>query len=117
MKQLLATSPNLGERFLQRSLGDALELEDALVEARTMGVKNRLLHVLMVFYEQSGRHDPTDGHVLDIPIARQDLAALVGTAPETISRTIRKLEQDRIVHIQGNSAMIPDLDVVFRQIA
>jgi CRP-like cAMP-binding protein len=116
VRQLLQGSPKLGERFLHRSLGDALDLQNALVVARTTKVKTRLLHVLMVFYERSGRYEPTSGHVFEIPIARQDLAALVGTAPATISRTIRKLEQDNIVHFQGNMATIPDLDVVFQQL-
>ena len=42
---------------------------------------------------------------------------VVGTAPETISRTIRNLEQDNIVHFHGNMATIPDLDVVFQQLS
>ncbi len=117
VQQLLMHGPKLGERFLRRSLDDAHKLEDALIEARTHGVRNRLLHLLMVFYERSGHHDPDRGHVFHIPVARQDLAELVGTAPETISRAIRRLEQDRVMHFRGNTATIPDLDVVFRHIA
>jgi CRP/FNR family transcriptional regulator len=117
VRRWLQDTPALGERFLRRNLQDVRELQTALVEARTLGVKTRLLHLLLVFYERNGRHDAASGHVFDIPVARQDLAALVGTSPETISRTIRKLEEEEIVYFQGNTAAIPNLDMVFQQIA
>ena len=71
----------------------------------------------MTMYERSGSYDPDVGHCFEIPIARQDIAALVGTTPETISRTIRRLEKARIVSFKGNNVVIPDLEVVFREIA
>jgi len=70
----------------------------------------------MTLYERSGSYDPEIGHVLEIPIARQDLAALIGAAPETVSRTIRMLEKDEIVRFNGNKVVIPDLEVAFREI-
>ena len=117
VQQLLARSPALGERFLQRSLGDAEQMEDDLVEAKSAGVKTRLLHILMVLYERNGSHDPQTRYALDLPINRQNLAELIGSAPETISRTIRSLEKDNIAHFDGNHVVIPDLDLVFRQIS
>lgn len=117
LRQLLANSPALGERFLRRSLEDTQQMEDALVETRTTAIKTRFLHILMTMYERSGSYDPEVGHVLEIPIARQDIAALVGATPETISRTIRKLENAQIVRFKGNNVVIPDLEVVFREIA
>ena len=116
VRQLLARSPSLGERFLQRSLQDAKQLEDSLIEAKTIGVRARFLHILMIFYEQSGSFDPQTGHILDIPVARQDVAALVGTAPETISRTIRQLEKDGLAYFAGPQVTFPDLNVVFQEI-
>jgi CRP/FNR family transcriptional regulator len=115
VRQLLAVSPKLGERYLRRSIQDAKELEDALVDARTTTVKTRFLQTLMVMYERSGSYEPQIGHVCEIPITRRDIAALIGTAPETISRTIRDLEKDNMVYFQGRKAVIPDLDVVFSE--
>lgn len=116
IRQLLDRNPKLGERFLRRSMQDFEKLENDYVEARTMDVQGRFLHVLMVLYERFGREDPQAGHVVELPINRQDLAALVGTAPETISRTIRKLDRNGLVHIKGKRADIPNLAAVFREI-
>jgi CRP/FNR family transcriptional regulator len=117
VRQLLSRSPSLGERFLHRSLQDARQLEDELVEAKTIGVRERFLHLLMIFYEKYGRQDAAIGHVLDIPVTRQDMAALIGTAPETVSRTISKIDADGLISFKGQRAVIPDLDMVFEEIA
>jgi CRP-like cAMP-binding protein len=96
---------------------DVERLEDALVEARLYDAKTRFLHTLMTFYERYGRFEPATGHIVEIPLARQDLAALVGIAPETVSRTIRKLERDNIAQFYGNRVLIPDLEAAFAEIS
>lgn len=93
-----------------------MQLENDLFEARTTGVRARLLHVLLIFYEQNGNYEPENGYTVDIPISRQDLAALVGTAPETISRTIRKLQNEGVVRFQGQQAKFANLEAVFEEI-
>lgn len=117
VRQLLETAPSVGERFLQRSLSDSQDMENALVEAKTIGVRARFLHVLMTFYEHTGSQHPEHGHIIQIPVTRRDLAELVGTAPETISRTIRKIQDDGLVDFKGQQAIISDLDAVFDEIA
>jgi CRP-like cAMP-binding protein len=117
VSELLAKNPTLGERFLRRSMRDLKEIEDSYVEASTLGVRARFLHVLLVLYERFGHFDEDQGHVLQIPVARQDLAALVGTAPETISRTIRKLQDEELVRFEGQKALIPDIEAVYREIS
>jgi len=116
VRQLLAKSPALGERFLHRSLEDAQQLEESLVRVRTTSVKARFLHTLMVMYERFGSYGPTTGHTFELPVSRKDLGALIGIVPETISRTIRSLEQEALVHFDGNRVFIPDLEVVFDEI-
>ncbi len=110
-------SPAVGDRFLRRSMDDFQRLEDDHVDSKTMDVRSRLLHVLMVLYERCGDADADAGHVVDIPISRPDLAAPVGTTPETISRTIRKLNQSGLVRFHGKRADMPDLDAIYGAIA
>ncbi|WP_168206247.1 Crp/Fnr family transcriptional regulator [Labrenzia sp. PHM005] len=116
ISQLLSSDSALGERFLRRSIRDTQKLEDNYVVAMNASIRSRLLHVLLVLYERNGKIDTADRHVLEIPIARADLASLVGTGPETISRTIRKLQQDRLVEFDGRTAFIRNLDAVYNEI-
>jgi len=116
VNQLLTENSKLGERFLRRSIRDAQKLEDSYVVAMNASIRSRLLHVLLVLYERNGSVDTSQRHVLEIPIARADLASLIGTGPETISRTIRKLQQDRLVEFDGRTAFIRNLDAVYDEV-
>ena len=117
IRDLLRRDPSLGERFLRRSLSDFRHLEDDYFIARTMDVQSRFLHVLMVFYEQFGTEDEDAGHMVDLPINRQDIAALVGTAPESLSRAARRIEEAGLVEFTGKRVRFRDLDALFDRIA
>lgn len=112
---LLAADSDLGSRFLSKALQDFGDTEDRYVEALTATVRTRFLHTLLVFYEHYGRFVEPDGHLLEIPVGRQELAALIGTTPETISRTIRQLGDEELVRIKGNCAILPNLEAAYRE--
>lgn len=42
--------------------------------------------------------------------ARRDIAGLASTAPETVSRVLRKLEDDGVVHRRGDHLFLPDIE-------
>ena len=116
VSQLLTKNPSLGERFLRRSIRDLGKMEHRYILAIKSDIRSRLLHALLALYERYGHFEEAGGHVLEIPIARHDLASLVGTGPETISRTIRKLHEDRLVRFDGRMAYFPSLDAVYEEI-
>lgn len=116
VSELLAKNLSLGERFLRRSIRDMRQTEDSYIVAMNASIRSRLLHALLVLYEHYGKFEGSRGHVLEIPISRHDLAALIGTGPETISRTIRKLQEDRLAEFDGRTAYFPNLDAVYDEI-
>ena len=42
------------------------------------------------------------GRVVSLPMSRRDIAAHLGMAPETLTRTFGKLQQKEIIHIMGD---------------
>ncbi len=58
-----------------------------------------------------------DGMVkLVLPLSRIDLAAMVGARPESISRTIRKIEEDGIAEFSGRMVTIPEIGRLHEEI-
>ncbi|MEO9778241.1 MAG: Crp/Fnr family transcriptional regulator [Sedimentitalea sp.] len=112
IRELLDRNTKLRDRFLQRCVRDHEKTEKNLVAALNRGVRTRFLYALLKLYERYGQFVTGKGHILELPIARKDLAALVGTGPESISRTIRKLERDRIASFDGRTVFFPDLGAV-----
>lgn len=116
VSDLLEHNPSVGHRFLQTSLRDAHEMEDAYVAAMTTNVQKRLLHLLLVLYERYGKRQPDGRYTFKIPIAKKDLAELVGTAPESISRAIKKLNSGNLMHIKGSMVEFDNLQAIYNEI-
>ena len=115
IRELLQKNPNLGMRFLDHSLRDIAKIEDRVISGETWTVKTRLLHLLMVLYERFG---VDEGGILSLvlPVSRRDLAELVGTTPETMSRTISALHSDGLARFSGRHVEIPCLDAVLKAV-
>ncbi len=68
-------------------------------------VPGRLASHLLYLSEEQGR---TDQVTLDIP--KGQLASLLGTSPETLSRIFAKMSEDNILRVQGKVIEIIDLE-------
>jgi CRP/FNR family transcriptional regulator len=109
---LLKQNPNVGLGFLEHSLANMKDMEAKYVRAAVLPVKSRVLHFLLTLNEQYGSKTENGEHILDIPLSRRDLASAVGATPETLSRTVRLIEEDGLVVFHGKQIRIPDLQTV-----
>ncbi len=116
VRALLTQNPNLGLRFLDHSVRDADELAQRYFEGVTFPVRTRLLNVLMVLYERFGGLDADGRAVLELPLSRQDLAALIGTSPESMSRNIGRVQDEGFARFEGRTVRIDDIDALMRHL-
>ncbi len=80
-------------RSVARSLDDAREIVRQLT---TSTVRTRVAVALVKLAERLG--DTTDqGILIRAPLSRQDLAAMVGATPETVSRVMADLKRDGLI--------------------
>lgn len=96
--------------FMQRiseQVSDALTLLD---DFRGRDVASRLARVLVRFSEQYGV--PTDSGVrIDLPVTHQDLANMIGTARETVSRNMARFRQKGYVRDASTGQALELTDV------
>ena len=116
VKELVRTNPALCEQFFQQSMSDFEELENKYLNTKTMTMEERFLNALMDLYKSHGEFTKDNGFSINLPIARRDLGALIGSSPETISRIIRKIEQKGLIKFDGTRADIPDLEEISRNV-
>jgi CRP-like cAMP-binding protein len=116
VRGLLQTNPALGLRFLKRASKDLGDIEDKFVQSATLDIKARLAHLLLVLKERCATAGANGELILELPISRQDLAAMVGVRPETMSRTIRQLEDEGVAFFSGRKVRVPKLDTLIEQI-
>jgi len=90
---------------ISEQVSDALTLLD---DFRGRDVASRLARVLIKFSEQYGV--PTDNGVrIDLPVTHQDLANMIGTARETVSRNMARFRQKGYV---GEAAGSQNLEIL-----
>ena len=111
IQELLQKNPSLGMRFLDHSLNDIEKVENRVMGGETWPVRTRFLHMLLVFNERFGIEQAGSWFV-DVPVSRRDLAELVGTTPETMSRTIKAVKAEGLAKVRGRQVEIPNLDAV-----
>lgn len=113
---LLERNPALGLQFLRRIAQDLQDAEETILQTTTLPIRTRLAHLLLTLKERYGRVDEAGTITIQLPLARQDIAAILGTRPETIARTIRGLDNDGVARFSGRTVVVEDLDLLLDEI-
>ncbi len=108
---LIREHPEIGMRMLTAVAARLSETEDRLNALTTRGVKSRLADYLLGLPRT--RRDHAD--LVTLPLAKKDVASLLDTTPESLSRALRSLAHKRAISLEaGRSVSITDPDLLQR---
>jgi CRP/FNR family transcriptional regulator len=82
----------------------------------TQSVRTRLAHVLGIFKDHCGRTAADGSLVLELPLTWRNISALIGVRPESMSRVIRKLDEEGLAHFRGHTVRIRDFERLMKEI-
>ncbi|MBH8568626.1 response regulator [Microvirga sp. STS02] len=94
---LLHSHPEVGKQFIRLLAGQVEEREQQLLGMAYDSLRRRVAHTLLRLHEQAG-----DGTAA-IRFSRDDLAAVVGTTPESLIRTLSEFKQDGMIELTPKS--------------
>jgi CRP/FNR family transcriptional regulator len=86
------------------------ELEDAerrVVEIAQKSVRERVAEALLVLKETFGVDQ--DGETLNSPLTREEIASIVGTAPESVIRTLAEFKADKLIETSGRAIRLKNV--------
>lgn len=86
------------------------ELEDAerrVVEIAQKSIRERVAEALLVIKETFGVAE--DGETLNNPLTREEIAGIVGTAQESVIRTLSEFKSDKLIEIVGRSIRVKNV--------
>ncbi len=115
VRTLLAQNPALGLRYLKRVSRNLGTAEEKILHNATLSVRARFAHLLTVLVDRYATGKEERPVAFELPLSRHDLASMIGTTPESMSRTIAKMEQDGIAKFTGRKVVIPELDDLFHE--
>ncbi|MGI4735711.1 MAG: response regulator [Janthinobacterium lividum] len=99
--ELLLRSPEVGQQFIRLLAGRVRAREQELLGMAYNSIRRRVADALLRLHEQAGEAaHPT------IQLTRDDLAAIVGTATESVSRTLSEFNQAGFIALTPNNIRV-----------
>jgi len=114
--RLLLQSPVLGSRFLLRLSGDLEMSEKARFRITYQRIRTRLCHLILSLRGRHGVVDDAGNIIIEPPLSRQEMAAVIGARAESLSRAIRALQDDGVAEFGRRRIVIHDLDNLLDEI-
>lgn len=101
--ELLHNNPSVASNFLKNLAKELTEKEDQLIELAYNSVRKRVADALV---RLQNRYREENTNHFTISILRDDLASMVGTAKETVIRTLSDFKDEGIIDIKGSKITI-----------
>jgi CheY-like chemotaxis protein/CRP-like cAMP-binding protein len=108
LDKLLYLHPDIGARFIKLLAHDIKDKEDRLMQIAYSSVRKRVAEVLVKLITNHSKDNKS------IKIGRDDLAALSGTSPETVSRTLTDFKDEGLIDKQASTVTVLNLDKLSR---
>lgn len=105
--ELLYKNRDVSVCFIKMMAHNVIENEERLLTLAYDSVRKRVADALVALekkYNEEGKN------IFDIVIARNDLASMVGTSPETVIRTLSDFKEENLISIKGSKISILNID-------
>ena len=103
--KVLHGTPELSTGFIQILSNNIKEKEERLLKLAYSSVRQRVADALLLLHHKYAQE--TD--VFQIKISRDDLAGIVGTATESLIRTLSDFKDEEMIAVKGSEISILDL--------
>ncbi|WZL72311.1 Crp/Fnr family transcriptional regulator [Clostridiaceae bacterium 35-E11] len=105
MRNLFTEKPEIGLKVLEVIAERLSKLETLAQNLATNEVETRLAYLLLDLKEKYGRATQS-GIEIKLPITKQDMSNYTGVARETISRKLKKLEEEGVIKLIGTKKIL-----------
>ena len=111
--ELLKQSPDLALRLLSKMAKDLREAEEQSISLAQESVRQRTAHLLLFLIHGTTEKAKPNGPV-KIQVKRKDMAQMIGTSPESLSRTLNELVKKGILRLTRSEIYIQNLSALQR---
>ncbi len=95
------------KKFIKMLSDNIIEKENQLVNLAYSSVRKRVANALVTLYD---RYHQTEGGKFNISISREDLANIVGTATESLIRTLSDFKEEKLIEVKSSNITIINYD-------
>lgn len=106
---LIYNNMEVMKAFVKLLSDNILEKEKQLVNLAYSTVRKRVAEALVLLYERYSRESDQN---FSISLSREDLANIVGTATESLIRTLSDFKEEKLVEIRGSNITILNIEKI-----
>ena len=104
---MVRENTQLALRVMQDLSHEVEDAERRVVEIAQKSIRERVAEALLVIKETFGVAD--DGETLKNPLTREEIASIVGTAQESVIRTLSEFKSKNLIEISGKSIRLKNV--------
>ena len=108
---LIYKNAEVSRKFIEILSNNLLENEKQLVKLAYNSVRKRVAEALI---KLSDKYKKDEDKRFSMNVSREDLANLVGTATETVIRTLSDFKEDKLIEINGGTITIVNYDKLLK---
>ncbi|NYB74725.1 Crp/Fnr family transcriptional regulator [Sedimentibacter hydroxybenzoicus DSM 7310] len=101
IRQLLIQSPEIAIKFLQKYTERIEETEELIEQIGLRDVEQRIANYLLIEIENNRIINNNGKYEVALPVSKGDLAALIGTTQETLSRKLSLFQDNGWIKLKG----------------
>ena len=96
--QLLFANNEVSLKFIKLLSNNLIEAEENLLKLAYNSARKRVAEALLFIY---GKYHQEDKEDVFVPVARENLSALAGISPESVSRNLTDFKEDKLIEIDN----------------
>lgn len=104
---LIYNNAGVMKKFIKMLSDNIIEKENQLVNLAYSSVRKRVANALVTLYD---RYNKKPEEKFNISISREDLANIVGTATESLIRTLSDFKEEKLIEVKSSNITITDYD-------
>ncbi|MBU1822061.1 MAG: response regulator [Bacteroidetes bacterium] len=108
---LLQSSREVSSKFIRMLSNEIKEREERLLQLAYNSVRKRVAEALVML---ANRYQADKAKPFSMAITREDIASLVGTATETVIRTLSDFKEEKLVEMKGSLITVLNYDKLVR---
>lgn len=108
--ETLKISPKLTDNVMNLLTGDLRVAEEKIADLAQKTVKERVAETIISLKNFYGLDK--DEKTINVTLSREDLANLVGTATETLIRSLSEFKKNKIIELKGKKIIIQNLKLL-----
>jgi CRP/FNR family cyclic AMP-dependent transcriptional regulator len=113
--QFMEKSPKLSLKLLQVTIERLRKANEQIFDLTFLGVRLRILKSVIRLSQQYGVQTD-EGILVDVKLTHQQLANIVGTVRESVTKVLLELQEEQVIEIRQKRIILKNADALHREL-